>query len=87
MPKFDTYEALKKGVVQGTFSPIEAMMTWKQAEVVKYTTECYGIGYTSTFYVAMNRQKWDSLPPEVRKVFEGTSSEWIPKAAQVGSSR
>ena len=83
MPMFDTYEALKKGVVQGTFSPIEAMMTWKQAEVVKYTTECYGIGYTSAFYVAMNRQKWDSLPPEVQKVFEGTSSEWIPKAAQV----
>ncbi len=83
MPMFDTYEALKKGVVQGTFSPIEAMMTWKQAEVVKYTTECYGIGYTSTFYVAMSKQKWDSLPPAVQKVFDEVSPKWIPKAAQV----
>ena len=83
MPMFDTYESLKKGVVEGTFSPIEAMMTWKQGEVVKYTTECYGIGYTSVFYVAMSKQKWDSLPPEVQKIFAEVSPQWIPKAAQV----
>jgi TRAP-type transport system periplasmic protein len=83
MPMFDVYEALKKGIVQGTFSPIEAMMTWKQAEVVKYTTECYGIGYTSTFYLAMSKSKWDSLPPEIQKVFMEVSAEWIPKAARV----
>jgi TRAP-type transport system periplasmic protein len=83
MPMFDTYEALKKGIVQGTFGPIEAMMTWKQAEVVKYTTECYGIGYTSTFYLAMSKGKWDSLPPEIQKVFTEVSAEWIPKAAKV----
>jgi len=83
MPMFDTYESLKKGVVEGTFSPIEAMMTWKQAEVVKYTTECYGIGYTSAFYVAMSKQKWDSLPPQVQKVFMEASEQWIPKAAKV----
>jgi len=83
MPMFDTYESLKKGVVQGTFSPIEAMMTWKQAEVVKYTTECYGIGYTSAFYIAMGKKKWDSLPPDVQRVFMEVSAEWIPKAAKV----
>lgn len=83
MPMFDTYESLKKGVVQGTFSPLEAMMTWKQAEVVKYTTECYGIGYTSAFYIAMSKNKWDSLPSEVQKVFTAVSAEWIPKAAMV----
>jgi TRAP-type C4-dicarboxylate transport system substrate-binding protein len=31
----------------------------------------------------MNRKKWDSLPHGVQKAFEATSSEWIPKAAEV----
>jgi TRAP-type C4-dicarboxylate transport system substrate-binding protein len=83
MPMFDTYESLKKGVVEATLSPIEALMTWKQAEVVKYTTECFGIGYTSHFYVAMSRKKWNSLPQDVQRVFEEVSAEWIPIAAEV----
>jgi TRAP-type C4-dicarboxylate transport system substrate-binding protein len=86
MPMFDTYESLKKGVVEATFSPIEALMTWKQAEVVKYTTECFGVGYTSAFYIAMSRKKWDSLPRDVQKVFEEVSAEWIPVAAEVWDS-
>ena len=86
MPMFDTYDALKKGVVQATFSPMEAMMTWKQAEVVSYTTECYGIGYTSVFYIAMSREKFNSLPPEVQKVFMDVSSEWIDTAAKLWDS-
>jgi TRAP-type C4-dicarboxylate transport system substrate-binding protein len=86
MPMFDTYESLRKGVVEATISPIEALMTWKQAEVVKYTTECFGIGYTSAFYVAMSRKKWDSLPTDVQRVFEEVSAEWIPKAAVVWDS-
>jgi TRAP-type C4-dicarboxylate transport system substrate-binding protein len=86
MPMFDTYESLRKGVVEATLSPIEALMTWKQAEVVKYTTECFGIGYTSHFYIAMSRKKWDSLPTDVQRVFEEVSAEWIPKAAEVWDS-
>jgi TRAP-type C4-dicarboxylate transport system substrate-binding protein len=86
MPMFDTYESLRKGVVDATLSPIEALMTWKQAEVVKYTTECFGIGYTSHFYVAMSRKKWDSLPTDVQRVFEEVSAEWIPVAAKVWDS-
>jgi TRAP-type C4-dicarboxylate transport system substrate-binding protein len=74
-----TYEALQKGVVDATFSPIEVLKGWKQAEVVKFTTECYSIGYTSGFYVAMNLDKWNALPPDVQKVFDDVSSDWIFK--------
>jgi TRAP-type C4-dicarboxylate transport system substrate-binding protein len=31
----------------------------------------------------MSKQKWDSLPPEVQKVFDEVSPQWIPKAALV----
>jgi TRAP-type C4-dicarboxylate transport system substrate-binding protein len=63
-----TYEALQKGVVEATVSPIEALKGWKQAEVIKYTTECYSIGYTTGFYVMMNKKKWNSLPKDVQNV-------------------
>lgn len=74
-----TYEALQKGVVDATFSPIEVLKGWKQAEVIKFTIECYSIGYTSGFFVAMNLDKWNSLPPDVQKVFDDVSSDWIFK--------
>ena len=74
-----TYEALQKGVVDATFSPMEVLKGWKQAEVIKYTTECYSVGYTTGFYVVMNLDKWNALPKDVQKVIEQVNKEWIPK--------
>ena len=73
------YEALQKGVVDATFSPIEVLKGWKQAEVIKYTVECYSVGYTAGFYVAMNLDKWKSLPEDVQKVIDEVNAEWIAK--------
>lgn len=75
------YEALQKGVVEATFAPIEVLKGWKQGEVIKYTTECYGVGYTTAMYVIMNEKKWNALPKDVQKAFEDVSKEWIPKHA------
>jgi TRAP-type C4-dicarboxylate transport system substrate-binding protein len=55
---------------------------WKQAEVIKYTVECYSVGYTTAMYVIMNKAKWDALPDDVKKVFEEVSKEWIAKHAE-----
>lgn len=77
MPQGETYEALQKGVVDGTFTPIETLKGWKQAEVVKNTTDCVGIGYTTAMFVVMNLNKWNSLPDDVKKIFEDVSREWI----------
>ncbi|MCG6972181.1 MAG: TRAP transporter substrate-binding protein [Desulfobacterales bacterium] len=76
MPQGDTYDALKKGVVEGTFGPMEVLKGWKQAEVIKYTTECYSVGYTTTFFVVMNLAKWNALPPDIKKIFEEVSSKY-----------
>ena len=73
------YEALQKGVAEATLSPSEVLKGWKQAEVVKYTVECYSIGYTAGFYIAMNKEKWDSMPRSIKKVFEEVSEEFISK--------
>ncbi|WP_319409831.1 TRAP transporter substrate-binding protein [uncultured Desulfosarcina sp.] len=77
MPQGDTYESLQKGVVEGTFGPIEVLKGWRQAEVVKYTTDCNSVGYTTAMFVVMNKAKWHSLSPAIQSVFETTSHRWI----------
>lgn len=77
MPQSATYEALQKGVVEGTFTPIETLKGWKQAEVVKYTTDCSGVGYTTAMFVVMNLKKWNSFPGDIQKIIEEISKEWV----------
>jgi TRAP-type C4-dicarboxylate transport system substrate-binding protein len=82
MSQGGVYEALQKGVVDATLSPIEVLKGWKQAEVVKYTVECYSVGYTAGFYVLMNIEKWNKLPKDVQEVIEKVNEEWFPKHGQ-----
>ena len=82
MPQGGTYEALQKGVVQGTLAPMETLKGWKQAQVIKYTTDCTNIGYTTAMFVVMNKKKWNSLPKDVQKVFDDVSLEWIAVAGK-----
>ena len=86
MPQGATYEALNKGVVEGTFGPMEVLKGWKQAEVIKYTTECYSVGYTTTFFVVMNLDKWKALPADVQKVFETVSEKYVGVHGKVWDS-
>lgn len=79
LPISGVYEALQKGVADATFVGSEALKGWKQAEVIKFTVGCYGIGYSAGQYVVMNLDKWKSLPKDVQTVFEQVSMEWIPK--------
>ncbi|MBN2297022.1 MAG: TRAP transporter substrate-binding protein [Deltaproteobacteria bacterium] len=83
MPQGGTYEALQKGVVEGTFAPIETLKGWKQAEVIDYTTDCHVVGYTTAMFVVMNKQKWDALPADIQKIFNDVSSEWIAVQGKV----
>ncbi|MBP7766692.1 MAG: TRAP transporter substrate-binding protein [Deltaproteobacteria bacterium] len=82
MPQGGTYEALQKGVVQGTLAPMETLKGWKQAQVIKYTTDCTSIGYTTAMFVVMNKKKWESLPKDVQKVLDEVSEEWIAVAGK-----
>lgn len=79
MGQSQAYEALQKGVCNATLAPIEVLKGWKQAEVIKYTTETYSIGYTSGLFVFMNKDKWASLPQEIQQVFVQTNKEFIVK--------
>jgi TRAP-type C4-dicarboxylate transport system substrate-binding protein len=82
MPQGETYEALQKGVVDATFCPMETLKGWKQGEVVSHVTESQCIGYTTGFFVVMNKEKWAKLPAAAQKALAEVSAEWIDKHGQ-----
>ena len=79
----EAYELMSKGTVDGSLTPREVLKGWKQAEVVKYVTGCYDVGYTANMFVVMNKDKWNSLPKNIQKVFTEVSEEWAEKHGKV----
>lgn len=82
MPITDTYDAVGRGVVDGLLSPYEVLDGFRMADVIKYVTEDYGASFTLSFFVAMNKAKWNALPPDIQQIIEKTSEEWIEKTGK-----
>lgn len=70
----ETYNALERGVVDGTIFPWEAIAGFKLAEVLKHHT--VASLYVAPLITLMNQRKYDSLPPELRKVIDDLSGSW-----------
>ena len=77
----DLYEALNKNVLEGNMGPPEVLKGFKIAELMKYLTTTWRVASSNAFYAIMNKAKWDSLPADVKKVFEETSMEYAEKWA------
>jgi len=75
------YEALRKEVVDGTMSNMETLKGWKTGEVIKFATASWKVGSCDTFYVVMNKKKWDSLPPDVQDIITRVTNEYKEKWA------
>lgn len=69
IPMPEAYEAVQKKVIDGLMIPMETLRAFRLAEVTKYATECWQIGQVYTFYLIMNRDTWNKLPPALQKVF------------------
>jgi TRAP-type C4-dicarboxylate transport system substrate-binding protein len=78
-PMPETYEMLQKGVVDGAVYPFEANKGWKLGEVTNCAVAAFDAAYTTSFFVVMNKDKWNSLPADVQKTIEAINEEWIPK--------
>lgn len=73
MPMPDTPEALQKGVVKGIVSSLDVLKDFNFASYCPYTTETNL--FVVSFAVVMNKEKWNSLPAEVKKVFDDLTLE------------
>ncbi len=67
-------EGLSKGVIDGTTIPWEVTTALKVSELVHNHTEFTGNAlYTLTFVLAMNKDKYESLPDDLKKVIDDNS--------------
>lgn len=82
----DAYQSLQKGVVDGCAHPMEANKGWKLGEVVKFVVDEDSVAYTTTFFVAMNKAKWDGLTPDIQKTIAEINAEWAVKHGEAWDS-
>lgn len=76
------YESGEKGVLDGATLPWAAVATFKLYEVYNYWTDAPLWG--ANFMVFMNKDKWNSLPPDIQKEISSISgmkaAEWAGNA-------
>jgi TRAP-type transport system periplasmic protein len=76
MPLPQIPDALSKGTINGCVIPWEVVPSVKVHELTKYHAEFDPAGgslYTTTFVMAMNKAKYNSLPPDLKKVIDANS--------------
>lgn len=74
MPQSDVPEALQKGVIKGNVSSLEVLKDFKYAEYCRHVTGNVNL-FVVSFAVVMNSAKWNSLPDDVKKVFDDLRKE------------
>lgn len=85
-PMPECYQMLQKGTVDGATYPWEANKGWKLGEVTDYCTAAFSVAYTTTFFVVMNKDKWNALPGDVQRIIEGINREWAVKHGEAWDS-
>ena len=77
MPIPQVPQALAQNVIDGCVVPWEVVPAIKVHETVKFHTEIPGSPtlYTTTFILAMNKAKYDQLPPDLKKVIDSNSGQ------------
>lgn len=87
MPVPAVGEALAKGVIDGALVPYEVVPSVKLQEMAKFHTEldpAQPAIYTSTFMFVMNKARYDSLPPDLKRVVDANSG--IDLSGHVGKA-
>jgi len=74
-PAPESYELLSSGVADGTFFPLESIISFKLGSVVKYATLFPGGFYCSSFGFFMNEDKWNKLSKEDQDAIASVSGE------------
>jgi TRAP-type transport system periplasmic protein len=89
MPLPQIPDALSKGTIDGCAIPWEVVPSVKVHELTKFHSEFEPAGgalYTTTFVMSMNKAKYNSLAPDLKKVIDANSgletSGWLGKVQQ-----
>jgi len=78
----DVYDGVQRGLLDGVFEAMESWKGYRLGDVIRhaaFTQHATGLMYT--FYVAMNMEKWNALPDDLKKIFTDTAEEWVDRHA------
>lgn len=78
-PASKTYELLSHGVADGTMLPMEALNGFKIMDLVKNTTLVEGGLYNISFFLVINKERWNELDPKDQAAIESISGEHFAK--------
>jgi TRAP-type C4-dicarboxylate transport system substrate-binding protein len=85
-PIMEVYDGIAKGVLDGVNTPYETLRTFRFAEVAKYVTTSWQVGNLYTFYVAMNKNSYKKLPPDIKAIFDELCGEYKERMALMWNS-
>ena len=80
-PAPESYELLSSGVADGTFFPLESIVSFKLGSVIKYATLFPGGFYGSAFGFFMNEDKWSKLSKADQDAVMSVSGEALARLA------
>jgi TRAP-type C4-dicarboxylate transport system substrate-binding protein len=85
-PIMEVYDGIAKGVIDGVNTPYETLRTFRFAEVAKYVTTSWQVGNLYTFYVAMNKNSYKKIPPDLKPIFDQLCGEFKERMALMWNS-
>jgi TRAP-type C4-dicarboxylate transport system substrate-binding protein len=79
LPATQSRDALSKGVADGTMFTSEAILNFNIQDFIKHATIVPGGLYSQSFFVVINKKKWDALPEKDRAAMDKVSGEALAK--------
>lgn len=83
MPVPDVPQAMSRGVLDGAFLPFEVALPLRLIDIAQYHTELAG-GHrfgTTTFLLAMNKDRYENLPADLRAIIDAESGAHLAREA------
>jgi TRAP-type transport system periplasmic protein len=83
IPTGDTYDALRKGIVDGVVAAWDSLETMKWGEILPYTTVSYYAATGAPGFVVMNKNKWNNLPRDAQEIIDRLDVEYAEKLSRL----
>ena len=80
-PSSEAYQLLSQGVADGILFPYESVNFFGLIPQLSQGLAVPGGLYNTSFFIVMNRAKWDALTPEQQTAIEGVTGEALARRA------
>lgn len=81
-PAPKAYEILANGVADGSYSSLSGYVSFRLYKLLPYHTRFEGGLFFSTFYIAMNKRRWNAISAQDQKAIDALGGEAFAIAAR-----